>query len=140
MKISCEIPSETMNICIHGVPVKYECGRCADSHRLNILESQIKILIEKIDNHKKSVFDEAFIKDLLSLVERVDRCERTHGLLEDMIEHAEKGIEKCFDYMDRKPHKCPVCEGRGSKHEEVEPKVLKITVCISCEGKGIIWG
>jgi Zn finger protein HypA/HybF involved in hydrogenase expression len=38
------------------------------------------------------------------------------------------------------PYKCPNCH--GSKHimEEVEPRVLKMKMCPTCECKGIVWG
>jgi len=37
--------------------------------------------------------------------------------------------------VERKPHKCPVCEGRRTILE-----AHRILNCESCEGKGIVWG
>jgi DnaJ-class molecular chaperone len=46
-------------------------------------------------------------------------------------------------YRNKKPHKCPVCDGAGMtncltnsfiKYDE------KNVICKSCEGKGIVWG
>lgn len=46
----------------------------------------------------------------------------------------------------KKPHKCPVCDGSskihtGLKFEEIYGTDLKTVIsCHSCEGKGIVWG
>lgn len=39
---------------------------------------------------------------------------------------------------DKKPHKCPVCDGRRCVPEINNPPHLD--VCLPCEGKGIVWG
>lgn len=69
-------------------------------------------------------------------------CGIEHRLnkLESEIKSHWKLLSDIMPKLDRKPHKCPVCEGRGNLQKEVEPKILKFTLCTSCEGKGIVWG
>lgn len=40
-----------------------------------------------------------------------------------------------IDALARKPHVCPVCEGRGQMENLVERHD-----CHSCSGKGVLWG
>lgn len=40
------------------------------------------------------------------------------------------------------PHKCPSCDGFGKRETQPEPHVFAgptEVVCISCEGKGVLW-
>ncbi len=75
-------------------------------------------------------------------------------LLKDRIDKLEtKSVEKWFDYQEnrineleeilnritqddmlagRKPYKCPTCVGSG--------QVFQGGYCISCDGKGVVWG
>lgn len=36
---------------------------------------------------------------------------------------------------EKKPYKCPVCEGKGSIQH-----ILSFEACIPCQAKGIVWG
>lgn len=38
---------------------------------------------------------------------------------------------------EKKPYKCPVCEGKGT-YLGIEQ--IPVQNCTSCDGKGIIWG
>lgn len=43
------------------------------------------------------------------------------------------------DYNSKKPHKCPICDGKGYWHD-VENNIATGGRCSSCEGKGVLWG
>lgn len=51
-------------------------------------------------------------------------------------------------FVLKKPYKCPVCEGKGiNKNTLIVDNIsnaseiyIKNPSCISCEGKGIVWG
>jgi len=40
----------------------------------------------------------------------------------------------------KRPHKCPVCDGKGNIKTEIELKILKFDLCNACESKGVVWG
>lgn len=172
MGLSCEIPTETMSLCIHGVPIKFECVKCMENkniecikfyneQRLKELESQIKALIEmykdlicrvagfsdhlikQIDENRKISrrLDDIvgmFAKDSCKLESEIIRLDKKFDDLEKLF-YDEK--EK-FRSNDKKPYKCPVCEGNGcmNKYLNEEKKLIAFKICNSCEGKGIIWG
>lgn len=71
------------------------------------------------------------------------------NVLRETISHLERRLAEVEKWkktakilcdQSKKPHKCPVCEGKGSIKTEVEPKTLKFELCQPCEGKGILWG
>lgn len=63
--------------------------------------------------------------------ERIDQLEK--HILETRIQF----IDQLGN--DKTPHKCPVCDGKGNSKQEVEPRILKLEFCNTCEGKGIVW-
>lgn len=64
----------------------------------------------------------------------------------DELEEIIKRISEDDMRASKIPHKCPICEGYGSKliteRTSVAPAdhYRKQNPCISCEGKGIVWG
>ena len=53
--------------------------------------------------------------------------------------------EKLTDKKDKKPHKCPVCEGKHyiyiPHHEIINVcTTQKQVACYTCEGTGVVWG
>lgn len=120
MNMSCEIPSETLSFCIHGTPVKFECAKCSLEHRLKLLESKINNLIAWKEVHIN-----------------------TMAGISDEIRKISKSISK---YAMKMPHKCPVCDGCGMRANPLRVKnyenaMIPINLdCMSCDGKGIIWG
>lgn len=113
--------------------------------------SDIREIHRILNEHYKSIFH----GDPQGLKQRID----------DVIELFTKGDLKLESEIDalateintvralgsrsfhpKKPHKCPVCDGSGN-HPDQSPRLgckvfieTGIYVCISCEGKGIIWG
>ena len=75
------------------------------------------------------------IEEAINLVKLINKkiCD-----LEELIYEVKAKQREC----DRKPHKCPLCEGAGKvnllMHEKGTPIITK--GCDACEGKGIVWG
>jgi DnaJ-class molecular chaperone len=40
---------------------------------------------------------------------------------------------------ERKPHKCPVCDGNGKKPNPHATGENDLLPCHACDGKGIVW-
>lgn len=70
----------------------------------------------------------------------------------DEIDETLKAWNEDFEYLDslklnkrikklesRKPHKCPVCDGKGYCHSS-GINIASGGQCQSCQGKGIVWG
>lgn len=95
--------------------------------RQKLLEETVKILqdtrITKLEsNHLDQLNPEAF----LIIKKRCDDIE------EIVYEVKEKQLN-----CDRKPFKCPVCEGKGKLWPD---GTIGYHRCEPCEGKGIVWG
>lgn len=56
-----------------------------------------------------------------------------HGLLK-RIEALEKSLKWNVAYADRKPHKCPLCEGSSLNALDTG------CFCRACSSTGIVWG
>lgn len=66
--------------------------------------------------------------------------------IEKRIEHLEKDNAWCWKNLgelmprlERKPHKCPVCEGRKIV-PATDYQLFPTIDCQVCEAKGVIWG
>jgi|ERR1700733_547090 len=164
MTISCEIPSE--NTCVHGLPVNYECGRCNDKHRINLLESQIKALTNmykeiscmavSCNDHKIRQIDEnrKISRRIEKLEERLDRIDHK-GLINriGILGEALHTLSEENNKLRKAPHKCPVCLGEikilidpniplsgiNAMFGKRDENGMYYKDCKSCEGKGIIW-
>lgn len=149
MNTSCEIRFDTLSFCIHGTPVKFECAKCHNEHRLKLLESQMKTSNEMYIELTKSlqVLHEHKIRQIdenMKVLRRLDEIE--NGLI-NRIGILGTALQQLSDEnhkLRKTPHKCPVCEGEGRITLKV-PLVTKTSTCYSincvpCEGKGIIWG
>ena len=99
--------------------------------------------IEQLENHKNYQIDEnrkssKRIDDIIKIMVQAD-CKLENDLIK--LDISIKNVEKLFyDELhrirerDKKPYKCPVCDGTGSAY------FANIKDCHVCEGKGIIWG
>ena len=119
--------------CYH--PKEVCCGACAD----------IKAYAEKscnlqIDENRK------VSRRLDELELAIESVSRTQGHFEDLIKHAECGIDKVFERMENiekfmsldkelKPYICPACDGFGKRTVEI----IGAQQCEPCQGKGIVW-
>lgn len=72
-------------------------------------------------------------QDLTALKERVKNLEK------DNASHW-KHIGELLPKLERKPHKCPLCEGSGKRLIEFPNGTFISDSCRACEGKGIVWG
>lgn len=51
------------------------------------------------------------------------------------VDDEDGGMKNCVS--NKKPHKCPACDGEGFR---LETEKFCEHLCVSCEGKGIVWG
>ncbi len=65
-------------------------------------------------------------------VRQIDENRKSSQRIDDI----ETLIDVRAENNEKKPHKCPVCDGKGQWFEEPSNKYH----CNSCEGKGIVWG
>lgn len=90
-------------------------------------------------------------------VEALESCKLTQELDPQVWKHLTERIDKLEQSIletrilfinqlgnDKKPHKCPVCEGscmRPNPLNSIENAKMPVNLdCIVCEGKGIVWG
>lgn len=112
-----------------SIPAVYSLGQ-----RIEILESLLNDHIrgsngrqERLDAELKS-FKNNWAKDVVDYQEK-------HSELIDRI----KRIENLTGH-DKKPHKCPKCEGHGSHCSFIYGVGYIERSCIACDNKGIVWG
>lgn len=96
------------------------------SKRLDELEEQSKERAHLI-NYKSYLALSDKIEDLES---RIKECER----FQDITHEQYKFVIK------KKPHTCPACNGNVTKIYKITSDLSTQEYCISCEGKGIVWG
>lgn len=98
----------------------HKCNACTESLPLSMNERVVRLeahLNYQIDENRK-----------VSL--RIDELKCTLNL------HA-----SAIAYKDKKPHKCPVCDGKGKKLFGKSGCVAGFEEnCYPCQGKGIVWG
>lgn len=71
--------------------------------------------------------------DIASLNARLKEAERFQDITHEQYK---------LTIKRKHPHKCPVCDGKGDwrfKHYSPSDGFTDLT-CLSCEGKGIVWG
>lgn len=105
-----------------------------------ILEICIRQLTDRIEKLESPDNDEP--NHVLKMHERIDFILNKLKSVEKSISNWEEEfyfLQNKIRSPDSNPHKCPVCDGKGSFKKEVEPRVISFEVCISCMGKGIVW-
>ena len=65
--------------------------------------------------------------------ERIKKIEENIQDLQESYQGLSAELRYIMDNMNKKPHKCPVCDATGS----IPPTRM---ICKTCEGKGIVWG
>lgn len=136
--------------CVHGLTG--DCGQCkmqslknlagitmAEELKYELLKNRMRKLEEKI-SEKYAHPD---------IVTRIERLEKQISALTEMYKETSINNAKLIDMeLNKKPYKCPVCDGCGKDMNRLvmdgvkEPSTInmKNPACISCEGKGIVWG
>lgn len=102
---------------------------------------------------KKSTVLSDFEKRIIKLEERIFSTEKDMNLipipnleltkLEEMVERLSLTIQAMLIDKNKKPQKCPVCEGMKVHKRMLSHDGQLITIeenCICCEGKGVVWG
>jgi len=106
----------------------------ADMHcgAISVLEDKVKQIQENMfSNTYKECLNEH--DERISVIEEMSIEKKLLQLEKETNTHW-KLLSDLMPKLDRKPHKCPVCDGAGgflSSHPNQ---------CIPCEGKGIVWG
>ena len=166
--VSCEKSEDQNNshICVGCGQYVTDCKCIWGMHRE--LYQMFSDLSLKVDNHWELLYkaDENLSKRFLKAEELLkfsDHDERIHDLENIQAESRLIGLEKCLKELNRfqditheqykfntkkKPHKCPLCDGKGKDTNRLvmdgvkEPSTInmKNPDCIACEGKGIVWG
>lgn len=102
--------------------------------RLIKLEIRLKDMREDLDNFddKEKKLEENFNY----IFKKIDKLER---------EIQNMGTAISIKPVYKKPYKCPVCEGttffESEKYYNIPDEMIKTkNICISCNGKGIVWG
>lgn len=102
---------------------------------------------ELISNHEHKI--EHCYQGIEKCFERIEKLEQYCALLKinDLRETCVKLAQDLNENLGKVPHKCPLCNGYGSKHigsdkcaEGPRNHYLVVSPCNSCEGKGIVWG
>ena len=133
-----------MSICIHGVPIKIQCGKCEDKHRINLLESQVKALTEMYkeiscmvagcQDHRIRQIDEN--RKISRRVEEIENgLFRRIGILGEALHLMSEDNHQ----LKKTPHKCHVCGGSGKNINVLLSMPPIYPNCKSCEGSGIVW-
>lgn len=108
---------------------------------------EIAFLFKSIDKLKNENKD-----PLIATIEKFSR-EEFKERYPDLVENQEKITKPFVDFDNLKifidehvlnknkiPHKCPVCDGSTEVHKYDNGKYIRLIKCISCNGKGIVWG
>jgi hypothetical protein len=102
------------------------------NEKLNTLHLILKDLKFKYEIFVQTQYPEV-------LKEKIDSLERSFGLLtskfitkDDMINSLESN--------SKKPHRCPVCDGKGIEFDKLGRGEGWNSSCRACEGKRIVWG
>jgi hypothetical protein len=153
----------TESLCIHGVPIKFGCLSCTpadisiielDAHVKSLREHNLRHInenrkisrrIEKLESWLYGDGDISALNGRMSNLEKNNEFDdHQRKRLEDKINYLEEliyDVKAKLRESDKKPHRCPICDGRGFYESMVpkEPGRLDFT-CKTCEGKGIVWG
>lgn len=93
------------------------------------LQETIEKLQKENEMRKDTIgcMDSAYSDALLELEKRINRLEIKQQSVSD---------------PNRRPHTCPVCDGRGMKQNHLlTAMTCPINIdCGACEGKGVLWG
>lgn len=103
----CHNPDSLLHDLNHGLAKCFE--------RVEKLEDKLEEESDNIEQHAE------FINNIYKKINKLER------------EIQNMGTAISIKY-DKKPHKCPVCEGMGG-FLSTEPNM-----CPACDGKGIVWG
>ncbi len=132
-----------------------------DVMRLNERIVDVLEELENSDNERLDKLENSYnyesILDLMAASrefdERIDKLEEEKAQAKEVTEYyfeinrRLKEIENWKDFImksivfskDKKPHKCPVCEGKCKKMFELPSGGYYEIDCKSCDGKGIVW-
>jgi hypothetical protein len=121
-----------------------ECAFCAVKKEHDLLYLSIEVDIINKSLKKLELLVKAH-EEHLKKIDSIALCDPDKVMAnEKIIFEKIKNLESKFEdfiqksslVYEKQPFKCPVCEGERFRHTEYHGPYP----CISCEGKGIIWG
>ena len=108
------------------------------------LEKQLsEVQMDEVEKEAKKDKDlEKLIHEFsLKLKSFQEQIEAIFGQIPDEIEIRVKStIDKWIKYFGKKPHKCPVCDGKSKIQFTLPAGGYWEDQCKSCQGTGIVWG
>lgn len=113
---------------------------------LSEIQAEYKKMILDVQERIDCFSDEPIWKNLLKRLDefegRLYLCEKVYAFKKDMV-FPPPNVEQ-FQYSKGIPFQCPNCDGEGLR-ENIHPVNEKhyperYLPCISCEGRGIVWG
>lgn len=149
--------------CRHGI---FECNGsyCLECHKTNIdsLRKEVSILrqldkaqtvvISRLERLEKILprYDELH-KEWMDRIDKLERLYNASTDIEQVLLNRVKELERFqevthleFHARNKKPHKCPVCDGDGRVKLATPLKKDDVTYfsisCVPCKEKGIVWG
>jgi len=149
-------PSEQIKDCNHGNDNSGQCHMCGIESILNYasLKNRIEALhcnkLQQIDLNRKAEerikklenFNQYDTELISNQIKKINELEikfanDIDSVREGLLQTRLQFIDQLGN--DKKPHRCPICEGQGYWHK-VENGIACGGRCQTCEGKGIVWG
>lgn len=143
-----------MPVCVHSVHKKFNCEKCNEQEEkfnqvgfkgnLDFLKDYILAQNKKVDDLSRIIeklerslkeMRQVYNADLFYNEKRIGQLEKNISNWEEEFYFLKDKLRK----QNSKPHKCPVCDGKGNIKKEVEPRILSFEACIPCKCTGIIW-
>ena len=115
---------------------------------LSEIQAEYKKMILDVQERIDCFSDEPIWKSLLKRLDefegRLYLCEKVYAFKKDMVFPPPPPNVEQFQYSKGIPFQCPNCDGEGLR-ENIHPVNEKhyperYLPCISCEGRGIVWG
>jgi hypothetical protein len=113
----------------------------ANSHQYRSnLENRLDVIQQSQEDNESNTLSDVLCEKINELNNKTSWQTNIEGEIKELhrfqdITHEQYQFN--IKNKDKKPHICPLCEGKG-KIEYLGK--LEIVICHSCEGKGIIWG
>ena len=118
--------------------------------RLTVLEYKVEELEKHSFNHSTKIVSHneslKILDERLKKLEQLNKPFVNYDDIQEIHRILKEHYKLIFHRKDKKPHKCPVCEGRmfhtiaHSYYGKLTNDELKEFKCLTCEGKGIVWG
>lgn len=133
-----KIESNVSHLDINVAMLNLKASKNEDNNLTERIEN-IEKQLRSLEDHKNRQIDEN-----RKISHKVEGLEISISVNKSDVSYAHRKIDE-MENSNKKPHKCPVCEGCGNdKGTQVQNPnyqfCMKYASCNTCEGKGIVWG